>query len=507
MACGKKDGIGKGVEMTPRMRLMVRLLAPVLVVSLLLLTVGGGSAWYLHRWNSRTSVALGRHLAAVVASVELVFAIRDTRALLVQYSTTTDKTFLKAAMSNQPRMERLLAEVQNAMAPDLGDHLAPIMQSQEDFFGTLTLEFKADTQRRTDFRDQLDERLLAPAILLLTENRLRADAENQMNQRMADLIGIGLLMLGASGAVAGLLSGYGITNAVSRSLDQLGGSMRSMAAALDEGDVHQELAGGQGLPALRTSVQRLAEKATATMRQLHESRKEVERAGQLAALGQLAAGLAHEIRNPLTSIKLLVQSALERPSGMARPELAVLEEEVIRLEHLLQTFLDFARPPRLQTQSVDLVKLVGDTVEFTRHRARQQSVDVHFEATADAIYVEADPHQIRQVALNLILNGIQIQTQGGRVDVSVDFDRNSELPGVVIRVADRGPGIAPELTEQIFEPFYSSNETGLGLGLSICQRIIDSHGGSIQVADQTGGGAEFRVCLPLPLESNPQPLH
>lgn len=214
------------------------------------------------------------------------------------------------------------------------------------------------------------------------------------------------------------------------------------------------------------------------------------------AVGQLAAGLAHELRNPLASIKLLVQAARERESAVAGRDLEVLEEEILRLERLLQTFLDYARPPRLEKKPVVLREVIESTVDLVRRRAEPQKVQIDVACGSPTARIEADADQLRQVLLNLLLNAVEALPQGGLVSVFTESPFDGEGSQAVVRIRDNGPGLPPELGPRIFEPFVSTKETGIGLGLSLCRQIVQLHGGTIEAANRHTGGAEFVLRLP-----------
>jgi signal transduction histidine kinase len=202
--------------------------------------------------------------------------------------------------------------------------------------------------------------------------------------------------------------------------------------------------------------------------------------------------MAHEIRNPMTSIQMLVQAGREAGGGLGPDDLAVIEGEVRRVERSLQTFLDYARPPRPAKAPTDLAGLVRETLELTRGRAAKQRVAVRFDPPVGAVTVDVDAGQVRQVLVNLVLNALDAMPGGGELAVELRADG----PAVEVRVADTGPGVAAEMRGRLFEPFASTKETGLGLGLVISRRIVEDHGGTIAADGPPGGGARFTVRLP-----------
>jgi two-component system sensor histidine kinase HydH len=241
----------------------------------------------------------------------------------------------------------------------------------------------------------------------------------------------------------------------------------------------------------------------AVVERLRQSEREVLRAEQLAALGQMAAGMAHELRNPLTSMKILVQAALagERRQGVAEVsgiglggrDLIVLEEEITRLEGLIQSFLEFAKPPQLEKRIADIRPLITQAVEFVADRAALCATHIETSLPAQAARAAVDGAQFRQVLLNLLLNALDATDSGGVVWVDLRAEPDGSLR---LRVADNGRGLPAALGNQIFSPFITTKETGLGLGLSISKRIIESHGGEISAANRSEGGAVFTVRLP-----------
>jgi two-component system, NtrC family, sensor histidine kinase HydH len=212
----------------------------------------------------------------------------------------------------------------------------------------------------------------------------------------------------------------------------------------------------------------------------------------MAAVGQLAAGVAHEIRNPLTAIKMLVQTGME-DGRLPADDLRVIEAEVRRMERALQTFLDFARPAKAERRPTDLAPVVQGVVGLVRGRAEKQRVAVRVELPPGGVTVTADEEQLRQVFVNLCLNALDAMPTGGTLILTV---RTANPRQAQVEVSDTGPGIPKAVLPRLFEPFVSSKDTGLGLGLVISERSVRDHAGTIGAANRVGGGASFFVTLP-----------
>ena len=303
----------------------------------------------------------------------------------------------------------------------------------------------------------------------------------------------GMAGIGGMGGFAGLLLGFTVARAQSRSIRRLQVEVRAAAGKL--GPVPAEIVLEGEFGGLHEQIDQLSGRIEKVVAELHQREHEVLRAEQLAAVGQLAAGVAHEVRNPLTSIKMLVQAALEEPDrpGLIADDLRVIEGEVRRMEGSLQTFLDFARPPKPSRRAVNLLEVVQHVLGLVRGRADRQRVRLLLDAPADPVVLTADAGQLQQVLVNLILNALDAMPTGGEVRVAV---RRRSDGRVEVEVTDTGPGVSREILPRLFEPFVSSKDTGLGLGLVISRRLVEGHGGTIGAANRPGGGASFFVMLP-----------
>jgi two-component system, NtrC family, sensor histidine kinase HydH len=241
---------------------------------------------------------------------------------------------------------------------------------------------------------------------------------------------------------------------------------------------------------LRESYRKLRDQAD----QIIAIEEQLRRADRLSALGELSAGMAHEIRNPLGAIKGTAEILRE---GVAQEDpkrefADILITEVDRLNRVLEDFLRFARPAPVEMGRFSLHQVVGDVLDLTRQQALRNKVEVKTDLDQD-IQVPGLGEQIQQAVLNLVLNALQAMPEGGRLDVSTTNLDNE----IQVQVRDSGPGIAPEDRGRIFNPFVTTRTSGTGLGLAITQRIVQSHEGRILLQSEPGQGACFTLCLPL----------
>jgi len=239
------------------------------------------------------------------------------------------------------------------------------------------------------------------------------------------------------------------------------------------------------------------------MQQLRESREEIERlhrtqvsrAEHLATLGELAAGLAHEIRNPLAGIAGVIE-IIGRDLPSTSPARAVVKDvrlEIVQINRILTDLLETARPHPPQVCLSDLNTTVEHAVMLARQQVLSKPIKIELQKAPDLPEVEHDSGQIHQVLLNLLLNAVQAMEDGGTV--LVEIGSRGDCASVV--VSDNGRGISPQHLPNIFRPFYTTKGNGTGLGLSLARRIVEEHHGRIEVSSEVGKGSKFEVVLPF----------
>ena len=227
---------------------------------------------------------------------------------------------------------------------------------------------------------------------------------------------------------------------------------------------------------------------------LSESHAIIERQEKLASLGELAAGVAHEIRNPLTAIKFRLYSLRKSlPPDMADNEDAmVIGDEISRLERIVRDFLLFARPSDPELITVPTQRILQEVCDLLKPQLKKSAIELTMKSS-DPAWVRADTQQIKQVLINLIQNSADSIGRDGEITLCA---RNGSDHLVILEVADNGKGISPDVQERLFDPFFTTKEGGTGLGLPIAARIVEKHGGELRYDTNPGHGAVFSVVLP-----------
>ena len=246
---------------------------------------------------------------------------------------------------------------------------------------------------------------------------------------------------------------------------------------------------------LTARYQNAAESLERANRELRDSQEHLRRVDRLSALGEIAAGLAHEIHNPLAGVKGALEIVASRVApGSPEAEFAEIGgKELVRLERLVGEFLTYARPHEPALRPADVHELAERVVALLRSEAERRQVTLVFERPGTLPTLLADPEQITQVIFNVALNAIQASSSGGKVRI-----RESLEPGwALIDVVDEGPGIPPEHALRIFDPFFTTKSRGTGLGLAISYGIVTAHHGTIEALRGAPSGSIFRIRLPL----------
>jgi signal transduction histidine kinase len=503
-------------------KILLQVTAPTLVIGSLLFGACLVSAWYINRLQANLATILQRNKASLHDAYQLEVKVRQLRFHAYVYLVDPHPDELAVIAEDQLGFERCLEAVRaSARTPEERQSLEQI----SDAYRTYQREYEKLRSGVAEGQPVLPRQLardnpVRPVTdrceeLVDLEQRMMSAAVDESG-RLSRELSLVMLLLGLGGPASGLIIGYGIARGLSRSIYQLSVRVQDVAQRLGpslEGPA--EAANGSGwtiepvrieadgdLNQLDRQLQHVLRRVEEVGERLQRHQREMLRAEQLSAVGQLAASVAHEVRNPLTGVKLLVEAALRSPQrkALTREDLEVIHGEVVRLEHTVQSFLDFARPPVPQRRPCDLRDVIAQAADLVRARARQQGVTLDVRAGDGPRTADVDPGLMGTVLVNLFLNALDAMPSGGRLGVVLDAAPGG---GLSLGVEDTGPGLPPEMAGRLFTPFASTKPTGTGLGLSICRRIVEEHGGRITAGDRPGGGARFTILLPASDHADP----
>ncbi len=488
-------------------RLLIQMTAPSVLIGLVLLATCLASVWSISRLQRNLKELLRQNVTHLEAVQELEIQLRQMRIHSFLNVVDPRPPRQEKIARAQERFEKALAKVLEATDPETRRLAGELQTRYRRYQEEMAQQLPAGASP-ADFARWADEHPLRhlddPCEKLL---RLGKDAmANTVHESdsVSAQARLALLLAGLLGPCSGLIIGYGLARGLSRSIARLNVRLQDVHAHLDQEVGSVRLAAGGDLHSLDNQIERVAARVRQVAETVQRQQEEMLRAEQLAAVGQLAASVAHEVRNPLTAIKMLVGAAL-RPrhaQPLTESDLRVIYEEVGRLEHTVQTLLDFARPPLLERQPTDLREVVRQALDLVRIRAGQQHVELEMRLPEQPAIAAVDRNQLRGVLVNLLINALDVLPQGGRVEVEL----KPADDGLRLSVADSGPGIAPAVALRLFTPFASTKPTGTGLGLNISRRVLEQHGGSLSARNRPEGGAEFTLVLPHHAEETPDAI-
>jgi signal transduction histidine kinase len=426
-----------------------------------------------------TQREIGTVMAAVIPDAILPYDALETRFGSSGYSVVLDRGTGRVLYHPRHALwQRNLSELTGPTGWDLD----PAFLDQSE--GTFTY-WEADSLRVAYFQS-----LRSPPWTVLATGSVDEFGAPFLRARTGNLVLILFLALAVAGAYALL------TRRATRSLVAL----TQAADRVGAGDLNPELpeAGGDEVGRLAGAFRVMVERVRESLRQMEASR-------QMAAVGQFASQISHEIRNPLTSMNLNLQGLkrdVERgriPKESARPVELCLKE-VQRLDRVVGGVLSLARPPAGAREACSIHAVIHQVLDVLQEQFVRGKVEVETDLRADEDTVRGEPEALEALFLNLSLNAVEAMPQGGRLRLSTEpMEGPGAQPGIRVRVADDGPGIPPQVREEIFGPFFTTKKDGTGLGLSLAARIAENHGGDLKLLDPSERirGSEFAVELPI----------
>ena len=476
----------------------------IILAALILITLVGGLVlvWYTYQMEGLLTAITQEDLAAFQAAADLEVALVNQKGFVSYYFMDEDPGWLsQLGKYRQIFQERLqearrqagngpdrnaIAEIENEyrLYIDKKDQVIALYQAGKRESGT-----KLHNEVRRHFFRVLE---LSGKYKNLHQQGILKAKETSHVQAAKLRIMAGLAMV-ASFLLA-LLLAFVLANQILRPVRRI-----TAAVGGEEAREHED-----EVKALSRSVRGLMEDVDHTQTELAKSRESLLQAEKLALVGKLAAGMAHGIRNPFTSVKMRLFSLGRslKLSDTQKEDFDVISEEIRHIDTIVQNFLEFSRPPRLKMQPISPSVVVDQVLQLLKHRLKSYDVSIRVEREHILPEIEADPEQLKEVLVNLVVNACEAMVGGGTVVIhEYEIIRSCGDRIAFIRVEDSGPGIPQSIREKLFQPFFTTKEDGTGLGLSIAARIVEEHRGQIEVDSEEGRGAKFTVSLPVK-ESN-----
>jgi signal transduction histidine kinase len=481
-------------------RMALQFTAPAVLIGLLLFSTCLAGAWYVGHLQHNIARLWKKNVAALEAAQDMEMRVRRLRFYCLLYLLDPQPKRLVPVFERQAEFEqdlenaKLLAETNEerecirAIANAYQLYLDEQAQLRKEVLpGKSSAEILAyiDAHPIQDVVDSCND------LLALNQSAMQQIAQD--SEDASQHARILLLLAGIGGSLGGLVMGVGVTRGLNRSILQLSVRIQDIAQRLDQDVGSVKILAAGDLRSLDHDLQHVLRRVEEVTERMQQHQREMLRAEQLAAVGQLAASVAHEVRNPLTAVKMLISLAdrPNKPKPLSADDIRVIHREISRLEGTVQNLLDFARLPTPQRRNADLRDVADPSLELVRGRARQQNVEIDYHRPDEVVPVFVDVEQLRTVLINLFMNALDAMPRGGRLSVHMDQGDGE----TVLRVSDTGAGIAPEILPKLFTPFASTKSTGTGLGLSLSHRIIEENDGQLTAANLPTGGAQFTIRL------------
>ncbi len=489
-----------------RISLRVRIYLPL--AALVCITMAGAliTVWYTYRIEALLTSVIEKDLAALQTAEALETALVNQKGFVSYYFIEGNPDWLRQLGTFRQIFQERLADAFQ-MTESEGERKA-LQQIQTEYLHYITIKDrvighyqKGEREAGAILHRQARDNFFN--VLLLCERYKKIRTERILKARSDSRDQAAKLRIIAANAVAvsfmlavllTLVLGYQILRPV----------RRLTAEADRKGNV---AVSGDEVKALSNSVRGLIENVDHTQSELVKSRESLAHAEKMALVGKLAAGMAHSIRNPFTSVKMRLFS-LNRSlqlTAAQKEDFDVISEEIRHIDAIVQNFLEFSRPPKLIMQSISPSKVVDQVIQLLEHRLKSYDVRVTIQREQPLPEIDADPEQLKEVLVNLMVNACEAIEKGGSIAIHEETAMTpSDGSVAVIRVSDDGPGIPEAIRKRVFEPFFTTKEEGTGLGLSIVARIIEEHGGSVTVESINGQGAIFVITLPIKDTSHEQ---
>jgi signal transduction histidine kinase len=481
-----------------------------LVVIALIMAGGFLIISYTYQVQDINSEIIERNIRNVRAAKELEITLHGIRAISLNYIIDRDSSWVERLREKEAEFNKGLEKARESANTreenQLISQIAALFSNYQRNLNTaLFLEKHGDLVKTRallvhgsrDLINTIESKCLSLVVL----NQNSQVSYEQKIQRNNQFIRGAMYSLGIGGLILGLILGWLVARILLNPIYKLVLKVRD--AAGEELVEHVKMSPGKELEEIDRHINRMISRINQAHEDLRLNRELLEKSSKLAAIGRIAPAIAHEIRNPLAAIKMLIYSMKDEVgmTGEKEYDMQVILGEIDRMEGFLQSFLRYARPPEPQLKEIEIGPVIREMVHLMIPRMKQNHIELLESHTGGKICVKADVDQLKQVLMNLMLNAIEAMVEGGVLHLSTVVAQEPKATGpsdwIRISISDTGPGIPAEVKDLLFDPFVKGKASGAGLGLSISQRIIELHHGWISAINNPDKGASFTIHLPI----------
>lgn len=481
-----------------------------LVIIALIMAGGFLIISFTYHIQDTSNTIIEENISNIRAAKELEITLHGIRAISLNYIIDKDSSWVKSLREKEVEFARVLenarvsanTEEENLLIRQIGALFSNYEQNLKNAFSS---EKQGDTlianailvHGSRDLINTIEDKCGA---LVLSNQSSQASYERRI-RRNNDIIRTAMYWFGVGGLALGLILGWLVARILLNPIYKLVLKVRDAAGS--ELVEHVRMSPGKELEEIDQHINRMISRINQAHEDLRRNQELLEKSSKLAAIGKIAPAIAHEIRNPLAAIKMLIYT-MKKEGGISEEkayDLQVILGEISRMEGFLQSFLQYARPVKPQMKEIDVKSIICEMIHLMAPQMKQNRINLKESYVDDVIFVQTDADQLKQVLMNLLRNAIEAMGDGGVLSVATELskERLKESPSSILRIiiSDTGHGIPNEMRESLFDPFVKGNTTGTGLGLSISQRIIELHHGWISAANNPTKGATFTIHLPV----------
>lgn len=481
-------------------RLNLRTRIYLLLIGLIVIAVSsaGGMVWYTYRMQGLFEEIIEHNLAAFESAAAMEIALVNQKGFVTYYFLDGDPDWLQQFNEYRKIFHERLTRAQTLARST--EQRRAIERIADDYRNYMQLKDRVIELYKKGERDQGLElhrtvRQIFFDMIALCENykdgqlkKIR-DARSEGSRFAARLRTLMVAIIFLELVLAAGLGVLFIQQILTPVYRMLKSTNRSAL------ETHSDNA----VTALSRNITELLKSVDEAHMELERSRENLLQAEKMALVGKLAAGMAHSIRNPFTSVKMRLFS-LNRSlklDTVQQEDFEVISQEIRHIDTIVQNFLEFSRPPKLVMQPISPSAIVDNALQLLSHRLDSYNVAVEVVRSDPLPEVMADPEQLKEVLVNLIINACEEMKSGGTIIIDEHVEPRNGQERAVLHISDSGPGITPANAEKIFQPFFTTKDEGTGLGLSIADRIVAEHGGKLTLDTAYTAGAAFIIQLPL----------